>query len=106
MKKKGSKKYGQTVSSDLEKEQIVGSLSSIFDINQYLKYENDMQQPLFDHAFSMRYTIGFFLLNKYNSTKNHPWGGKGGVILKLQSDINIPDGNNSLIIHGIMKEVL
>ena len=38
--------------------------------------------------------------------KKDPWGGKGGIILKLQNDNNISDGNNSLMIRGIMKEVL
>ena len=38
--------------------------SSIFDVNQYLKYENDRQQPIFDRAFAVRYTVGFvFLIN-------------------------------------------
>ena len=80
--------------------------SSIFDVNQYLKYENDKQQPLFDHAFSMRYTVGFVFSNEYDATENHPWGGKGGIILKLQNYINIPDGNRGSMICGIMKEVL
>ena len=80
--------------------------SAIFDANQYLKYENDKQQPLFDHSFSVRYTVGFFLLNKYYATKKHPWGGKGGIISKLRDDINLPDVNNISMIHRIMKEVL
>ena len=42
--------------------------SSIFDVNQYLKYENDKQQPLFDHVFDVRYTVGFFFSNKYDAT--------------------------------------
>ena len=54
--------------------------SSIFDVNQYLKYENDKQWPLFDHAFAVRYTIEFVFLNKYDATKKDPWGGKGGII--------------------------
>ena len=54
----------------------------------------------------MSYTVGFVFSNKYNATKNNPWGGKIGIISKLRNDINIPDGNNSLIICGIMKEVL
>ena len=61
--------------------------SSIFDVNQYLKYDNDKQQPLFDHAFSVKYTVGFSFLNKYYATKNHPYGGKGGII-------NNPFGGN------------
>ena len=43
--------------------------SSIFDVNQYLKYENDKQRPLFDHAFAMRYTVEFIFFNKYDATK-------------------------------------
>ena len=77
--------------------------SSIFDVNQYLKYENDKQRTLFDYAFDVRYTIEFFF---FNATEEYPWGGKVGIILKLQNDNNISDGNNSSIIHGIMKEVL
>ena len=38
--------------------------------------------------------------------KTDPWGGKVGIILKLQNDNNISDGNNSSMIRGIMKEVL
>ena len=38
--------------------------------------------------------------------KKNTWGGKGGIILKLQNDNNISDGNNSSMIRGIMKEVL
>ena len=68
MQKKGSKKYGQTASSDLEEENKFVAPSSIFHFNQYLKYENDKQQPLFDHAFSVSYTVGFLLLNKYDAT--------------------------------------
>ena len=56
--------------------------SSNFDVNQYLKYENDMQQPLFDQSFAVRYTVGFVFSNKYDATKNHPWGGKGGIVSK------------------------
>ena len=67
-KKQGSKKHEQTVGAYFEEENIVVELSSIFDINQYLKYENDKQQPLFDHAFSVSYTVGFLLLNKYDAT--------------------------------------
>ena len=80
--------------------------SSIFDVNQYLEYENDKQQPLFNHKFAVKYTFGFFFSNKYYATKKHPWDGKCGIILKIQNNINIPDGNNSLIIRRIMKEVL
>ena len=54
----------------------------MFDVNQYLKYKNDKQQPLFDHAFAMRYTVVFLFSNKYDATKNHPWGGKGGIVSK------------------------
>ena len=54
----------------------------------------------------MRYTIEFGFLNKYDATEKDPWGGKSGIILKLQNDNNISDGNNSSIIRGIMKEVL
>ena len=79
--------------------------SSIFYFNQYIKYENDKKQPISDHAFSVRYTVGFFFLNKYDATENHPWGGKVGIILKLQNDISIPGGTRSSMIHGIMKEV-
>ena len=82
------------------------ALSSIFDVNQYLKYENNKQQPLFDHAFTAMYAVGFFFLNKNDATKKHPWGGKGGIISKIKNDINISDGNNSLKIRGIMTEVL
>ena len=99
-------KYEQKVSTDLDKEQIVVAPSSNFDVNQYLKYENDKQQPLFDHAFAVRYTVEFVFFNKYDATKKDPWGGKGGIILKLQNDNNISDGNNSSMIRGIMKEVL
>ena len=38
--------------------------------------------------------------------KKDPWGGKGGIILKLQNDNNVSDGNNSSMIRRIMKEVL
>ena len=54
----------------------------------------------------MRYTVGFFFLNKCDATKKHPWGGKGGTILNLRNNINIPDGNNCSMIGGILKEVL
>ena len=54
----------------------------------------------------MRCTVGFVFLNKYDATENNPLGGKGGIILKLQNDINIYDGNNGSMILGIMKEVL
>ena len=54
----------------------------------------------------MRYTVEFAFLNKHDATKKDPWGGKGGIILKLRNDNNISDGNNSLIIRGIMNEVL
>ena len=53
----------------------------------------------------MRNTVGFVFFNKYDATKNYPWGGKGGIISKLQNDINILDGNNSSMIRGIMNEV-
>ena len=36
-------KYEQKVSTDLDEEQIVVAPSSIFDVNQYLKHENDKQ---------------------------------------------------------------
>ena len=93
IKKKGTppqrnrevKKYEKKVSTDLDKEQIVVVSSSILDVNQYLKYENDKKRPLFDHAFAVRYTIEFVFLNKYDATKKGPWGGKGGIILKLQT---------------------
>ena len=52
------------------------------------------------------YTAGFVFPNKYDTTEKHPLGGKGGLILKLRNYINIPDENNSLIIRGIVKEVL
>ena len=80
--------------------------SSMFDVNQYLEYENDKRKPLFDHAFAVRYTVGFIFSKKYDATKNHSWGGKGGIISKLRNYITIPDGNNSSVICGIMKEVL
>ena len=35
------KNHEQTVSADFEEEQIVVAPSPIFDVNQYLKYEND-----------------------------------------------------------------
>ena len=54
----------------------------------------------------MRYTVGFVFSNKYDATKNHPWCGKVGIISKLRNDINPLDGNNSLMIHRTMKEVL
>ena len=98
--------FEQTVSEDLEEEHIFVVTSSIFYVNQYLGYENDKQQPLFDHDFDVRYTVGFVFSNRYYSTEKHTWGGKGGIILKIQNDINIPNGNNSSVIRGIMKEVL
>ena len=42
-RKRTVEKYEQTVSTDLEVEQIVVATSSNFDINQYLRYENDKQ---------------------------------------------------------------
>ena len=54
----------------------------------------------------MRYTVEFFFFNKYDATAKDPWGGKGGIILKLQNDNNISDGNNSSMICRIMKEML
>ena len=54
----------------------------------------------------MRYTVLFLFFNSYDATKNNPWSRKGGIISKLQNDINIPDENNSLMIRGNMKEVL
>ena len=104
-RKRELRKHEQKVSADLEEEQIVVAPSSIFDVNQYLKSENDKQQPLFDHEFAVMFTVGFDFWNKYNATKNHPWGGKGGTISKLRNDINIPDGTHSSMISGIMKEV-
>ena len=80
--------------------------SSIFNVNQYLEYENNKQQPIFDHAFSVMYTVEFVFSNKYDATEKNPWSGKFGIILKLQNDINITNGNTSLIICGIVKEVL
>ena len=80
--------------------------SSYFDVNQWLNYENDKQRHLFDHAFSVRYTVEFVFLNKYDGTKKDPWGEKTGIILMLQNENNISDGNNSLMICGIMREVL
>ena len=41
MKKEGIKKYEQTITAELEEEQMFEAPSSIFDVNQYLKYEND-----------------------------------------------------------------
>ena len=81
-RKREVKKSEQTVSAELEEEKNVVAPSSIFDVNQYLKYKNDKQQPLFDHAFAMRYTVVFLFSNKYDATKNHPWGGKGGIVSK------------------------
>ena len=52
------KKPEQTVSADLGEEQIVVAESSIFDVNQYIKYENDKEQLFFDCAFAVRYTVG------------------------------------------------
>ena len=37
--------------------------------------------------------------------KRHPWGVKDGIISKLQNNINILDGNNSLTICESMQEV-
>ena len=54
MKKEGSKQYKQTVSADLEEEQIFVAPLLIIDVNQFLKYEIDKQQPLFDHTFDVR----------------------------------------------------
>ena len=105
-RKRQLRKHKQTLSAYLEDETIVVAPSSIFDVNQYLKYANNKQQPLFDHAFDVRYNVGFLFLNKYDATKNHPWGGKCGIILKLRNDINIPDGTHSLMTRGIMKEAL
>ena len=68
--------------------------------------KNYKQQSLFDYVFAVRYTVGFFFSNKYDATKNNPWGRKGGIILKLRYDINITNGNNSLMIFGVMEEVL
>ena len=56
-------KYEQKVSTDLDEENIVVAPSSIFDVNQYLKHENNKQQLLFDHAFAVRYTVEFVFLN-------------------------------------------
>ena len=50
--------------------------------------------------------MDFSFLNKYDATEKHHWGGKGGIISKFQNDIHILDGNHSLTIRGIMKEVL
>ena len=61
MKKDGGKKSEQTVSVDLEEKQIFLAPSSIFDVNQWLEYENDKQQSLFDHAFDVSYTVGFII---------------------------------------------
>ena len=44
------------------------AISSVFDVNQYLEYENDKQQPPFDHLFDVRYTVGFLFSNKYDAT--------------------------------------
>ena len=43
MKKEEGLKYEQTVSAELEEEKIVVAPLSIFDVNQYLQYENDKQ---------------------------------------------------------------
>ena len=53
------KKNEKTVSSDLEKEQTIVAPSSIFDVNQNLKYENFKQKPLLDYAFAVSYNVGF-----------------------------------------------
>ena len=80
--------------------------SSIFDIYQYLKYENDKQQPLFDQVFAVRCNVGFVFSNKYCATEKHPWGGKSDIISKIRNDVNIPNGNNSYMILCIMKFLL
>ena len=54
----------------------------------------------------MRFTVESVFLNKYDATKKDPWGGKGGIILKLRNDNIIYNGNNSSMIRIIMKEVL
>ena len=58
-RKRELRKHEQKVSADLEEEQIVVAPSSIFDVNQYLKYENYKQQPIFNHAFDVSYTVEF-----------------------------------------------
>ena len=50
--------------------------------------------------------LNFYFLNKHHATKKYTWGGKGGILLKLWNDIDIPDGNICSMIRGIMKEVL
>ena len=70
---------------------MVAAPSSIFDFNHNPKYERDKQQPLFDHAFAVRYIVEFVFSIKYDETKKYPWGGKGDIILKLRNDINIPE---------------
>ena len=47
----------KTWSEDIEEEQIVVAPSTVFDVNQYLKYENYKQQPL----LIMRYMWGILL---------------------------------------------
>ena len=42
MKKEVSEKYAQTVSADLEEENLCGAIIHFY-VNQYLKYENDNQ---------------------------------------------------------------
>ena len=64
---------------------------SILEVNQYLKYKNDKQQPLFDHVFAVRYTVRFVFFNKYDGTEKNTWGGKGGIISKIRNDINISE---------------
>ena len=56
-RKREVKKYEQTVSADLEEEEIVVAPPLILDVYQYLKYENDKQHPFFYHAFAVRYTV-------------------------------------------------
>ena len=53
-RKREVKKSEQKVSADLDEEQIVVAPSSIFDVYQYLEYENDKKQPLFYRAFTVK----------------------------------------------------
>ena len=76
-----------------------------FGVNQYLKYENDKQQHLFDHAFAVSFSVEFVFSNKHDATKNNPWGGRRGILSKLWNDVNINGGNNSSMLRGITKKV-
>ena len=52
-----------------EQRKIVVAPSSIFDVNQYFKYEMISNNLVLINAFSVRYTVGFVFSNKYDATK-------------------------------------